>query len=165
MSGRPFEIVIDGKTMFCIAYEREHERRAALSGRLDRAPPVETPEPLERPRGRPSFDSIIEEAVELIATELETLPTVAARARRVLRVIAQTADAEDIPSRDTVERFLRDRPARQKIPAKLAAKITRVHTLFRRIRYVANALKKVERSRGRGAVTRRRARTVRAGTR
>ncbi len=101
---------------WCAAFESEAAREHALGGTptSEISPALAPVADGARPPGRPSFTELIEAAVESIEAELEELPTLAARARRVLKRIAQEAEPAGIPSRDTVERFLRDRPTRQK---------------------------------------------------
>ena len=116
MSGRPFELIIDGETRFCAAFESEAERRAALSG--DLAPPPHVmpaaggvKESAARARGRPSFDAMLTEVVQTL--QLDMKHPLAERARAVLRHLAKTSAASEIPSRRTVENFLAAAPARR----------------------------------------------------
>ena len=125
MSGRPFELVIDGETRFCAAFETEAERRAALSG--DLAPPLHVmplvqslKESSSRARGRPSFDVLLAGAVH--ALQLDRNLPLAERARAVLRHLARTSPASEIPSSRTVENFLAGAPARKKLRSKLGKK-------------------------------------------
>ena len=128
MSGRPFELIIDGETRFCAAFETEAERRAALSGDLAPLPHVMPPaqgvkKSAARARGRPSFDVMLAEAVETL--QLNPKHPLAERARAVLRHLAETRDASEIPSRRTVESFLAGSPSRRNLREKSAgAKLT-----------------------------------------
>ena len=128
MSGRPFELVIDGETRFCAAFETEVERRAALSG--DLTPPLHVMPPVQslkesasRARGRPSFDVMLTEVVETLQLD-RSLP-LADRARAVLRHLVATSPASEIPSRRTVENFLAVTPARRNSRNKSRKKIRR----------------------------------------
>ncbi len=121
MSGKPFEMIIDGEVSWCVAFESEAERRAAMRGEPPRTCPSQLScEAAElpadpRPRGRPSFDSLLDAAVEAVGPELARMSTLADRARHVLKHLAQSCeDPLEIPSRDTVERYLRQREPRQK---------------------------------------------------
>ena len=126
----------DGTTLYCVGFEDELELTGLLSRRtvrtsvnlssspsaegLDWPPRIEP----ERPRGRPSFDAVLGEAVQ--ALRLDPAQSLAERARRVLKYLAQTCgDPADIPNARTVERFLAGAPARQKSRQKLRQKSAR----------------------------------------
>ena len=117
MSGHPFELVINGETRFCAAFETEAERRAAMS--VDLVPPLHVMPPAEsvkesaaRARGRPSFDAMLTEVVQTL--QLDMKRPLAERARAVLKHLARTSPASEIPSSRTVENFLAAAPARKK---------------------------------------------------
>lgn len=130
----------DGTTLYCVGFEDELEltgllaRRSAYSGvNLSRSPDqagLDWPPRIEpeRPRGRPSFDGMLAEAVR--ALQLDPAQPLANRARTVLRHLAETRDASEIPSRRKVETFLagasvrrnsRNKSRRKSGRAKLAA--------------------------------------------
>jgi hypothetical protein len=107
VSVRRFRILFDdeGEEIFCLAFDTAQERDAALRGD---APEVQSvPPEIEpaRPRGRPSFDSVIARAVA--ALQLDPAQPLAARSRLVLRHLAERCtDPSEIPGRRTVETFL-----------------------------------------------------------
>jgi hypothetical protein len=105
----------DGSEFFCAAFESEGAREQALSGAA-LAPPT-APERIEtepRPRGRPSYESLIGAAVEALGTQLDPQTSLAERVRRVLRHLAETCEPSEIPGTRTVERYLAEQPVRQK---------------------------------------------------
>ena len=125
MSGRLFELVLDGEVSYCVAYESEAERRAVLSADLAphlhvMAPPHSVKESAAGARGRPSFGTILAAAVH--ALQLDRNLPLADRARAVLRHLAETRSASEIPSRRTVESFLAGSPARRNSRRKLRKK-------------------------------------------
>ena len=129
MSGRPFELVLDGEVSYCVAFETERERRAVLSG--DLAPlahvilaPQSVKESAARARGRPSFDPILAAALESL--QLNSKHSLAERARAVQKHLAVSSPASQIPSRRTVENFLAAAPARRNSRSKLRKKSDRV---------------------------------------
>ena len=129
MNGRPFEIILDGEVSYCVAYESEAERRAVLSADLVAAPSVMpgaqgVKESAARARGRPSFDVMLTEAVETL--QLNPKQPLAERARAVLKHLAETRDASEIPRRRTVENFLAAAPARRNSRKKSRKKSDRV---------------------------------------
>jgi hypothetical protein len=110
----PFRLEIAGHVLIGeAAIEGELEERigrdqvaglAALSIRAD-----------EPPRGRPSFDCAIAEAVEALGPELEACSTGSERVRSVLRRLATTCAPADIPKYRTVEVYLSEHwPTRKK---------------------------------------------------
>jgi hypothetical protein len=68
------------------------------------------PEKTPRRRGRPSKSAIIAKAVKLLGPTLDRLPSQAARARAVQKMIAKIADAETVPAIHTVELWLAEHP-------------------------------------------------------
>ena len=118
MSGRLFELVLDGEVRYCVAYASDAERCAALHGAGAQSSRLVDPsasDPVSdspaRPRGRPSFETVLAEAVQTL--QLDTKRPLAERARAVLRYLAETRDASEIPRRRTVENFLAAAPARR----------------------------------------------------
>lgn len=126
MSARRFKLEIDGCMFFCAAFESERDLDALLAGRLAISSGVNlssAPGPAgldwpprikpERPVGRPSFDSVLADAVQ--ALQLDPAQSLAERTRRVLRHLAETCEASEIPGTRTVERYLAEQqPVRQK---------------------------------------------------
>jgi hypothetical protein len=127
---RRFKLEIDGTEFFCAAFESAQALEAALTGQPQIGTGVDltqaVPERVEadvRSRGRPSFDDLIGEAVQ--ALQLDPRATLADRVRRVLRHLAETCDASEIPGTRTVERYLAERPVRQKPRQKSRQKSSR----------------------------------------
>ena len=108
MTARRFKLTFDdGSEFFCAAFESEGAREQAIAGvSIPAIEPFESAaEEQPRPRGRPSFDAVIAEAVQTLQLE-ETSP-LAERARCVLKYLAETcSDPADIPNARTVERHL-----------------------------------------------------------
>lgn len=121
MSPRRFQLIIDGVQFHCAAFESAHELDALLSGHCAEVPAPEQIDVAPRPRGRPSFDQVISAALESLGN-LDASATRAAQVRCVLREIARRcSDPTQIPSRATVERYLRHsdgQKARQNSPQK-----------------------------------------------
>lgn len=116
MSGRRFELVLDGETSFCVAYASEAEREAALAYAV--APGISHPAPSDggdrsRPRGpgRPATQrALLEQAAEALGSDLDpTLPLARRRRRRLIEQYLVRAGAETLPARSTTEEFLTSR--------------------------------------------------------
>lgn len=107
-SPRRFELIIDGVQFRCAAFESAHKLDALLTGHCAKVPAPEQIGVEPRLRGRPPFDQVISAALQALG-DLGALATRAARVRCVLREIARPcSDPTQIPSRDTVERYLRN---------------------------------------------------------
>ena len=107
MAAHRFRLELAGETVYGIAFPSESELEAFCAARgLETVRPVTSPanHPYERPPGRPSFDSVIAAAVAEL--KLDNRASLSDRARLVLRYLAQSHAAENIPCRRTVTRYL-----------------------------------------------------------
>ncbi|MHB8816559.1 MAG: hypothetical protein ACYDAE_25305 [Steroidobacteraceae bacterium] len=119
MTIRRFKLTFedDGSEFFCAAFESQGAREQALARHAEIQAAVEAPEQIgaePRPRGRPSYESLIASAVEDLGARLDQRASLAERVRRVLRHLAETCEASEIPGTRTVERYLAEQPVRQK---------------------------------------------------
>ncbi len=121
MTVAPITLTIAGETIYGVAFSSEQERDAFLAGR---GVPLDMPmatadreckasgEP--RPVGRPSFDSLIAEACATLGVQVwDARRPLAARARSVLRHLADLHDPKQIPGLATVKRYLNKNPLRK----------------------------------------------------
>ena len=113
---RLFEIFFGEETFFCAAWPSHLERDRALSGTHPDTPPPLPASPADReprPRGRPSFDPVIAEAVKQIdPVKLDPSRALATRARDILRRLAATS--AELPSQRCVETYLAEHAREQR---------------------------------------------------
>lgn len=116
-----FDFVIAGSRLFGLAFASERELEAFLAG--SGAVLAKTLSPATRlqvdeepgPRGRPSFDELLGNAVDALGAEIDRCATLRSAARLVQRAMARDGDANSVPSSKTIERFLAEhRPRRAK---------------------------------------------------
>lgn len=129
MTALRFKFEIGGETLHGLAFGSEAELDAFLAcrdhvelsshARAQISPP-DDPEP--RPPGRPSFDDVLSEAVKLLGDALDPRTSLSARARRLLRHLAETHTAEEIPSMSKARAFLAERPVARNSASKSARK-------------------------------------------
>ncbi len=116
MIARWFHLVFDdGESVPCAAFASEPEaaRAKVLLAGAHLRPAASSPTPADppgsepRPRGRPSYSAMIEAAAAQVEAALDGCDSLSARARRVLKQLAQSRTPAELPTRDTVERYLR----------------------------------------------------------
>jgi hypothetical protein len=107
--------IVDGLVLHCVGFESKQELEAYKAARTIGAARVDSPPRVPLPnaepvrRGRPAeYTKLIAAAVAtLSAADLNPRLELRERGRRVLKKLAQTCAPAEMPSRDTVERYLR----------------------------------------------------------
>jgi hypothetical protein len=127
-----FELIVAGHTLRGFALESESEYDEVLTllaargfkiQRAVAAAPMDHPEP--HSRGRRSFDGILAAAVSTLETDLADCDSISARARLVLKHLAETHGADNVPSTRTVTAYLADHRVGKKVGNKYGNKSKR----------------------------------------
>jgi hypothetical protein len=116
MPAHRFKLELDGQTVYGLAFASEAELKQFCNARglEPTAQPAAPVDPLgdeQRPRGRPSYSAMLEAGVQALEPEIGSGDNLSARARVLLRYLAQSYAAEELPSTSTVRAFLADRAA------------------------------------------------------
>jgi hypothetical protein len=126
VSAHRFKLELAGQTVYGLAFATEAELDQFCAARgPEVAAPADPPTHEPHRRGRPSFAVMLEAAAKTLRRKLSRCDSLSARARLVLRHLAQTLDAEDLPAASTVRAFLAERPIAKKIAEKSAEKSER----------------------------------------